>query len=417
MDIPRPDIARRKTRRRLLWGFGGVLLVTLATVALARLEPAAPSVERDAVWIGTVERGEMVRRVRGPGSLVPVEVQWITAPADARVERVLLEPGVEVQPDTVLLELANPELEQEAREARIALEAARADLSDLKARLQTERLEQESAAASLASELKQAEMRRTADERLAAEGLLSDLDLGLSRLRVEELHDRNELESRRLASLEQSMGAQVAAQRSRLSQLESLAELRLQQVAALDVRAGIAGVLQQIPVEPGQRVNPGTLLARVADVGRLQAELRIPETQARDVQVGLPAEIDTRNGIVAGRVSRVDPAVENGTVTVDVTLEGELPRGARPDLSVDGTITLERLENVLSMRRPTYGQPDATIGLYRLTDDGGSAVRVPVRLGRSSVDTIEVVEGLSEGDRVILSDTSGFDDADRVDIE
>ena len=417
MDIQRPDLARKRRRRRLLWAVGAAVGIALLTLGVSRLEPAAPAVDRASVWIDEVERGGMVRQVRGPGSLVPEQIRWVSAPHEGRVEAIRLQPGSRVEPGTVLLELSNPELEQQVVEAETELRAAEADLADLAAELAAERLSQESVAAQVASDAKQARLRLEADDRLAREGLLSDLLLQLSRLQSEELAKRAELEAQRIERLASSTAAQLAARRVRLEQLRALHRLRRDQVAALDVQAGIAGVLQQVPVEVGQRVSPGTILARVADPRELKAELRIPETQAKDVQVGLTAEIDTRNGVVAGRVVRVDPAVENGTVTVDVALQGPLPRGARPDLSVDGTIEIERLEDVLYVGRPAYGQPESTVTLFKLAPGSDEAVRVPVRLGRSSVNTIEVEEGLVEGDRVILSDISQWDGFDRIRLE
>jgi HlyD family secretion protein len=417
MDIQRPDLARKRRRRRLLWAVGAGVGIALLTLGVSQLEPAAPAVDRASVWIDEVERGGMVRQVRGPGSLVPEQIRWVSAPHEGRVEAIRLQPGSRVEPGTVLLELSNPELEQQVVEAETELRAAEADLADLAAELEAERLSQESVAAQVASDAKQARLRLEADDRLAREGLLSDLLLQLSRLQSEELAKRAELEAQRIERLASSTAAQLAARRVRLEQLRALHRLRRDQVAALDVQAGIAGVLQQVPVEVGQRVSPGTILARVADPRELKAELRIPETQAKDVQVGLTAEIDTRNGVVAGRVVRVDPAVENGTVTVDVALQGPLPRGARPDLSVDGTIEIERLEDVLYVGRPAYGQPESTVTLFKLAPGSDEAVRVPVRLGRSSVNTIEVEEGLVEGDRVILSDISQWDGFDRIRLE
>ena len=417
MDIGRPDLARKKRHRRLVIGIVVVLLIGVLTVAVDRLEPAAPPVDACTVWMGRVERGEMIRRVRGPGTLVPEEVRWVSAANAGRVEAIPVQPGTRVDPDTILLELSNQELEQEALEAESAVRAAEAEQANLEAELESQLLSQQAVAAGVTSDLKQAELRLAADERLAREGLLSQLELDLSRLRVEELTGREKLERRRVERFQEAAEAQVAAQQARLEQLLALYRLRRRQVESLSVRAGISGVLQEIAVEVGQRVSPGTTLARVADPTRLKAELRIPETQAKDVQVGLPAEIDTRNGVVDGEVIRVDPAVQEGTVTVDVALRGDLPKGARPELSVDGTITIERLPDVLHVGRPAYGQPGSTVSLFRVPADGETAERVSVRLGRSSVNTVEIVEGLEEGDRVILSDTSRWDELDRIRLE
>lgn len=417
MDIARPDLARKKRRRRLVVGVVVAVVIGGLTVAVSRLEPASPPVDGSTVWMDRVERGEMIRRVRGPGTLVPEKIRWISAANAGRVEGISVQPGTRVEPDTVLLELSNQELEQDALEAESAVRAAEAERANLEAELESQLLSQQAVAAGVTSELKQAELRLAADERLAREGLLSQLQLDLSRLRVEELTGREKLERSRVVRFREAADAQVAAQQARLDQLGALYRLRRRQVDSLKVEAGISGVLQEIAVEVGQRVSPGTTLARVADPTRLKAELRIPETQAKDVQVGLPAEIDTRNGVVGGEVIRVDPAVQEGTVTVDVALHGDLPKGARPELSVDGTITIERLPDVLHTGRPAYGQPGSTVSLFRITPDGEAAERVSVRLGRSSVNTVEIVEGLEEGDQVILSDTSRWDEHDRIRLE
>lgn len=392
----------------------GVLLMTLG---LSRLKPAAPSVERSTVWTDTVKRGLMVRQVRGLGTLVPEEIRWIPALTEARVERIVVHPGTRVTADTVILELSNPELELTAREAESELRAAEADYTALRVRLESERLDQEATAARVQAEYQQAKMRRAADEQLAEEGLLADLDFQISRVAAEELAKRNDLEQKRLAIAGESVEAQLAAHRARVEQSRALARLRRSQVDALNLRAGIEGVLQQVPVEVGQRVTPGTNLARVARPDRLKAEVRIAETQARDVQLGQSVSVDTRNGVIPGKVSRIDPAVQNGTVTVDVTLEGPLPKGARPDLTVDGTIELERLEDVLYVGRPAQGQGDSVVGLFRLVEGTDEAVRTRVALGRASVSTIEVLDGLAEGDEVILSDTSSWDAYDRIRLD
>jgi HlyD family secretion protein len=417
MDIARPDLARARRRRRILAGSGIAVALVVVTAALSQLEPAAPSVDRAAVWIDTVERGEMLRQVRGPGTLVPEEEQWISASHPGRVERILVRPGTEVGEDTVLLVLSNPELAQEALEAQAELRAAEADYRMLEAHLANALLDQQAVLAAAAAEHAETVLGVEANERLAAERLIPDLTLRLSRLRAEQLAERQEIERRRLEMLGASNEAQLAAQRSRLESQRALYELRGQQFRGLAVAAGLDGVLQEVPVEAGQRVTPGDILARVARPDDLKAELRIPETQARDVQIGLPALVDTRNGVVRGRVSRVDPAARQGTVTVDVIFEEPLPRGARPELSVDGTITIERLDDVLYVGRPAFGQPESRVTLFALTEDGGHALRVPVELGRASTNTVEIVAGLEEGDRVILSDTSAWDGHDRIRLE
>jgi len=415
MDIPR--VPPNRTRRRLLIGGGAVVFVALVSIALARLEPAAPQVEKATLWIDAVTRGPFVREVRGNGTLVPEEIRWIPAITEATVERVVILPGAGVEPGTGLLEMTNPEVQGRAREAELALAAAEADLVALRVQLDHQLLDQEAQAAAVNADYLQTQLEAESNAELAKEGLVSQLQAKISNLRAEEATTRKQLEERRLKSAAAANEAQLAAQQARVGQLRETAKLRQRDLDALKVRAGVAGVLQVIAVEPGQRVTPGLNLARVANPSRLKAELRVPETQARDVAIGLPANIDTRNGIVAGHVVRVDPAVTNGTVTVDVALDGELPKGARPDLSVDGTIVIEKLDDALTVGRPAFGQPDSRITLFRLSPDGSSATRVPVQLGRGSVHRIEVLDGLAEGDRVILSDMSTWDAVDRVRLE
>ena len=414
MDIQREGVARKKKIRRAIYAGAGLFAILLITLALSRLEPAAPSVKRATVWMDVVKRGSMLRQVRGPGTLVPVEIRWIAARTNGRVERILTLPGVIVEADTVLIEMSNPELEQTALDAEYQLRAAEASLEDLKVRLQSQLLNQRATAASVQAEFSQAKLQAEADQDLHNQGLIGDLTLKLSQVTADELVTRNELEQERLKIASDSVQAQLAAENARVEQVRALYTLRKNQVSALKVRAGIAGVLQQMPMEVGQEVTPGTTLAKVAQPEKLKAELRIAETQAKDIEIGQKASIDTRNGVIEGEVMRVDPAVLEGTVTVDVALVGELPKGARPDLSVDGTIEIERLENVLYVGRPAYGQANSTIGLFKLLEDGETAVRVQVRLGKSSVNTIELMEGLLEGDQVILSDTSAWDAYDRI---
>ncbi len=413
MDIPRPDVAKKKKIRRIIYTGAGLLAVLVITVALSRLEPAAPSVNRATVYLDTVKRGSMLRQVRGPGTLVPEEIRWISARTDGRIERRVL-PGIKVKADTILLEMSNPELEQAAMDAKFQLLAAEAEFVDLKVQLKSQFLNQRADAANVQAEYSQAKLQAEADEKLREDGLVGDLIVQLSRVRAKELAIRHELEQERLEIASESVEAQLAARRARVEQFRALAELRDEQVRALKVRAGIDGVLQQVPVEEGQQVTPGTILAKVAQPDKLKAELRIAETQAKDVEVGQKATIDTRNGLIEGEVIRVDPAVQEGTVQVDVALIGPLPKGARPDLSVDGTVELERLEDILYVGRPAYGQAESTIGLFRILEDGKTAVRVQVQLGRSSVSTIEIVQGLNENDQVILSDTSAWDSYDRI---
>lgn len=415
MDIPRTPPNR--TRRRILLGLAGLVGLTAIWILLARLEPAAPTVEKATLWIDTVQRGPLLREVRGTGSLVPEQILWIAAATSGRVERRLVEAGAAVAADTVLLELTNPELELAAEESELQLRAGEADFASLRVRLERSGLDLEAEAARVEADFQEARLQTTANERLAKEGLIPDLTLEVSRVRARELETRRALEQRRLASREGAVAAELAAQQARVDQLRGVAALRLREVENLKVRAGAAGVLQAIPVEAGQQVAPGTVLARVAEPSRLKAELRIAETQVKDIQLGQPAQIDTRNGVVPGKVARIDPAAVNGTVTVDVALTGPLPKGARPDLTVDGTIELERLTDVLFVGRPAFGQPESTVQLFRLAPDGRIARRVAVHLGRSSVHQVEIVDGLAEGDRVILSDMSTWDAHDRVRLD
>jgi HlyD family secretion protein len=418
VDIARPDLLEKKKKRRIAWGAAVAVAILALTVGVSRLKPAAPTVERASVVIDTVKRGEMVREVRGIGTLVPEEIRWIPAVTNARVERLVLLPGTgRVTPDSVILELSNPELEMQALEAESEARAAEARYTELKVRLESQNLDQRAAAARVEAEARQARLRADADDELAKSGLIAGLTLKLSQSAADELEHREKIEQQRLSIAGQAIEAQLRAQQADVEQRRAQARLRRSQVDALHVRAGIDGVLQVVPVEVGQQVTPGTNLARVARPDRLKAVVRVPETQARDVVPGQKAVVDTRNGFAQARVVRVDPAVQNGTVTVDLALLGELPRGARPDLTVDGTIELERLENVMHVGRPAMGQPQSTIGLFRLVKGTNEAVRVKVRLGQASVSTIEVVEGLEVGDEVVLSDTSAWDASDRIRLD
>ena len=414
MDVARPINKRKRTITRTLYGIGGVTVLAAITVGLSHLKPAAPSVSRATVWVDTVKRGPMLRQVRGLGTLVPEEIRWIPATTEGRVERIVIRPGSAVTPDSVIVELSNPELENTANEADWQLKAAEADYTSLKVRLQSQLLDQKAAFATVEANARQAKLQAAADEELATHGLISDLALKLSKSRADELDTRQDLDHQRLEIAAESTEAELASQTARLEQLRAQAALRRNQVRQLRVRAGIEGVLQQLPVEVGQRIAPGATLAKVTVPGRLKAELKIAETQAKDILIGQPAAIDTRNGIVKGSVSRIDPAVQAGTVTVDVALTGTLPKGARPDLSVEGTIELERLNEVLYVGRPAFGQEQGVVGLFRLTDEGKGAVRTQVKLGRSSVNTVEILDGLDAGDQVILSDTSAWDAFDRL---
>ncbi|HKZ32945.1 MAG TPA: HlyD family efflux transporter periplasmic adaptor subunit [Vicinamibacteria bacterium] len=414
MDIARPDLLEKKKKRRLVWAGVGATAVVLLTLGVSRLKPAAPTVERATVVIDTVKRGEMVREVRGLGTLVPEDIRWIPALTEARVERRVLLPGTIVKPDSVILELSNPEVLTLAQDADSQARAADARYTELKVRLQSQLLDQKAVAARVAAESRQARLQADADAELARNGLIAGLTLKLSQSAAEELEHRESIEQQRLAIAGEAIEAQMRVQQAEVDQARAQARLRRSQVEALQVRAGIDGVLQIVPVEVGQRVSPGTNLARVARPDKLKAEIRIPETQARDVVPGQKATVDTRNGVVAGRVIRVDPAVQNGTVTVDIALVGELPKGARPDLTVDGTIELERLLDALHVGRPAMGQPQSTVGLFRIVKGTNEALRVRVVLGQASVSTIEIKDGLEVGDEVILSDTSAWDSADRI---
>lgn len=417
MDIQRPaSVAQSKKRRQITYGVAGLVVIGLVSVFLARLQPAAPTVERATVWVDTVKRGPMLRQVRGLGTLVPVDEarRWVPASTQGRVERIILRPGVQVTPETVVLELSDPQVQQALNDADQQLRASEADFNSLKARLDAETLNQRAQAAIVKADFQNAQTEREMNEGLAKDGLVSNLVLRQSVVRAESLKTRDSIETDRLKVSEQSARAQLASAQALVDQRKSNLALRRQQVDQLRVRAGMAGVLEQVPVEVGQQVAPGTNLVRVADPTRLKAELRIAETQAKDLTIGQIASVDTRNGIIAGKVIRIDPAATNGTVTVDVALEGELPRGARPDLSVDGTIELERLDNVLYVGRPAFGQEQSTVGLFRLDKATGEAARAQVQLGRSSVNTIEILGGLAEGDEVVLSDMSAWDQFDRI---
>ena len=415
MDIPRQKKGRGARRLRYaVIAVLGVAAVAAITVALARMKPAAPTADRSTLLVDTVKRGQMLRQVRGVGTLIPQQVRWIPAPAEGRVENVLVQPGVVVTPGTVILELTNPQLAQEAQDAEFQVKAIEADMENLRVRLESERMTQQAATAGVQSDYNQARLQLDTDEQLAKEGLVPELNLKLSRVRVQELGNRLSIEQKRLGINATAVRAQLAAQQARVEQLRALARLRRSQVSSLRVLAGTAGVLQEVSVQVGQQVQPGANLARVADPTSLKAELRIAETQAKDITTGQPVQVDTRNGVVPGRVVRIDPSSREGTVGVDVAFDGPLPQGARPDLSVDGTIELERLADVLHVGRPAFGQGQETVGMFRLEADGQTAVRVPVRLGRSSVNSIEILEGLREGDQVILSDSSQWDGYDRI---
>lgn len=413
MDIPREPKSKRGR-----WIVGGVAVagIVIITAALGRLEPAAPSVDRGTLWVDTVRRGEMVRQVRGPGTLVPEQILYLSAVTGGRVEKIHVRPGEKVTANTLILEMSNPDVQLEALSAEQQLSAAEAALVSLRTTLETERLNQEGVVATAQQQANEAKRNAAVANGLDTKGLLSPNEVGNARDKAAEATKKLEVETERLAVLSKSIDQQIELQKQQVARLRAIAEFQRKRVESMQVHAGADGVLQDMDLQPGQWVQPGTLLAKVAQPGRLKAVLQVPETQAKDVAIGQPAAIDTRNGIVKGHVIRMDPSAHNGTVTMDVALEGTLPPGARPDLSVDGTIEVERLKNVLYVGRPAYGQAESTVGLFKLTPDGKEAVRVNVKLGRSSVNTIEVVQGLAAGDKVIISDMSAWDSHDRVRI-
>jgi RND family efflux transporter MFP subunit len=416
MDIVREDFAEKRRKKRLILASGGIVVALLITLGLSRLKPAAPTVEKGAVWMDTVKRGPMNREVRGPGSLVPEAegIRQISAATDARIERLVLQPGSQVEPNSILIEMSNPELSRDTLDAEWQVKAGQAELANTRVRLQKELMDQQASAATVRSDFHQAQLTAQTNEGLFKEGLVADLTLKLSEVRADELKTRYEIEQKRLAVYEESARAQMQVQEAKVEQLRALWGLKKQQLDALHVRAGISGVLQEVPLQVGQRVVPGTSLAKVVQPNKLKAQLKIAETQAKDVVVGQVAQIDTRNGVVKGKVSRVDPSVQNGTVTVDVAIGDDLPKGARPDLSVDGTIELDRLSDVVYVGRPAFGQDQNSISLFRVNGDGDEADRVKVKLGKSSVNAVQILEGLKPGDRVILSDMSAWDAYDRV---
>ena len=393
----------------------GVVILIAVSVWVMNLEPAAPTVDNNAAWTGKVTRGSMVREVRGSGTLVPEDIRWITATTSGRVERLVLRPGAQVRPDTVILELSNPDLQNRMRAAELALRSAEARFQTTQSNLVTQRLQLETTVANAQSAPEQAQLTYEANLQLNKEGLVAPLQLRQFEATVKQAQNNLALEQKRLQANKDGEVSQLAPEQASLAQLRQALQLEQQNVADLKVKAGMTGQLQVLPVEVGQQVGAGTQVARVANPALLKAEIRVSETQTRDVRVGQPAVIDTRNGTVRGFVSRIDPAAQGGTVGVDVTLEGELPPGARPDLSVDGVIELEKLDNVLKMQRPSFGQDNATVSLYKVGPDG-MATRVQVQLGRASVSEMEVRGGLNEGDEVILSDMSSFEAFDRVRI-
>jgi multidrug efflux pump subunit AcrA (membrane-fusion protein) len=419
MDIARPDLKLQKRRRQIVLAGIAAVVVVLATIGVSRLRPAAPSVERGTVWTDTVKRGPMLRQVRGLGSLIPSQesVRQIPAETEATVVRIRILPGSQVKADSTLLEMSNPQTEQAALDAQLQLKAAEAEYQSQRVTLESNLMNEKAGAATVNADYSQAQRQADTDKALYEMGVISGLAYKASKGKSDELTTRNDLETQRLTIGQKAIESQLAEQQARVEQMRALAALKLKQLDSLRVRAGIDGVLVDLPLQVGQHVQPGTMLAKVVQPNHLMAELKIAETQARDVQFGEPASVDTHNGIISGTVMRVDPAVQNGTVTVDVKLTSELPKGARPDLSVDGTVDLERMDNVLYVGRPAFGQESSTISLFKLEADGKEAVRVPVKVGRESVNSIQVMEGLHEGDTVILSDMSRWDKTDRIRLE
>ena len=414
MDIARPSNVRKKRIRNAAYGAVALVAVVLVSVGLSRLKPAAPTVERAVVWPDTVKRGNIKREVRGLGTLTPEDIRWIPATTQSRVEKIVLRPGSIVKRDSVILELSNPTLDQQLMDAELKLQAAEANLANLKVTLQNDLLAARAAATIAEADYNKAKMTFQMNESLFKDELVSEQVLKLSQVDADHTSQKDQIAKEQLASKTESTRAQLAVQQSSVDQARAVLGLARQQHDELRVRAGLDGVLQLVPVEEGQQVAPGTNLARVANPQRLKAEIKIAETQAKDIQIGQKAEVDTRNGVVNGRVSRIDPSVVNGTRTVDVTLPGELPKGAVPDLSVDGTIELEQMNDVVYMGRPAFGQEQSTVGLFKIDADGVNAERVQVKLGRSSVNTVEVLAGLRVGDQVILSDMSAYDAYDRI---
>ena len=417
MDKPRVGYAKRKRIRRAIAGAIAAVALLAVAWAVSRIEPAAPSVDAAVVFTDTVKRGQMIRQVRGIGTLVPETVVVIAASDAGRIERRFIQPGQPTATGTVLLELSSPQVEQEYLDASAQLRQAQADLANLVAQLEDQRLTQESVTADFEGQYLQAKAQHDADLELSKSGLTDRITLMKSKVAMEQLEKRLQLERAREDARKPSVEAQVAAQRARIEQMEALVALREEKLERLRVRAGMDGVLQLMDVEVGQLVSPGDELARVSDPTHLKAELKIPETLVNEVAVRQRAEVDTRNGVIEGEVSRIDPAAVEGTVLVDVRLLGEMPRGARPDLSVDGTIELDRLEDVLHVGRPIHAREDSMMALFRLEEDQTHASRVQVQVGKVSVSTIEVRTGLSEGDTVILSDMSAWDAYDRIRLE
>jgi HlyD family secretion protein len=417
VDIARPDVKRKKKVRRIVYGAVALVLIPLVTLALSRLKPAAPSVDRATVWTDTVKRGPMLREVRGLGTLVPETIVLIPAATDGRIEKRYILPGTPVKAATPILKLSNPELQQTTVDAEFQLKGAEAQYNSLKAQLQNQLMDLRTKAAGVQSDYEQAKLNAERQAELFKQRVGAEIDFKLAEVRASELAKQNDIAEKEVDTFANSIEAQLSVQQSRVEQQKALYELKKSQLDQLEIRPGIDGMLQELDVEVGQKVAQGAVLARVAQPSHLKAQLRIAETQAKDIEIGQKASVDTHNGVIPGKVMRIDPAVQNGTVTVDVSLEGALPQGARPDLSVEGTIEIERLTDVLFVGRPVHGETNSTVGLFKLTDGGQEAARVQVTLGRSSVNTVEIMKGLQIGDQVILSDMSAWDNFDRVQLK
>jgi HlyD family secretion protein len=417
VDIVRPEVKRKKKIRLIIYIVAAVVLIPLVTYALSRLKPAAPSVDSGTIWTDTVKRGPMLREVRGLGTLVPETILLIPAATDGRVDKRYILAGTPVKANTSILDLSNPELQQTALDAEYQMKGAQANLEQTRALLQNQLMDKRTQAASISSAYHTALLDKETNEKLAANGLVSDLIYKKSQVAASELEKQDDLAQKEVETFQNSIASQVAVQQASLDEKRAMYELKKSQLDQLHVRPGIDGVLQELDVEVGQKVTMGTVLARVAQPTHLKAQLKIAETQAKDIVIGQKASVDTHNGIIAGHVTRIDPAVQNGTVTVDVGLDGALPAGARPDLSVEGTVEIERLTDILFVGRPVHGEANSTVGLFKVVDDGKEASRVQVQLGRSSVNTVEIVRGLEVGDKVILSDMSAWDNYDRVQLK
>ncbi len=414
MDIQRQGVAKKKIIRRVIYGVVLLALVAAAGWRVSQLKPASPTVETSTIWPDTVKRGDMVREVRGLGTLVPEDIVWIQAASDAQVSKILKRSGDEVKPSTVMLQLSNPQMEADAVDFEWQTKQAEANLADLRVKLQTQTFDQQSAVSTAQGELKQAEINKDKEEQLFKAQLEPEVNVKLAEAKWEQAASKAEAEKQKLAIMKESVQAQIESQKVQIEKLRATYKLKKKLLDDLTIHAGITGKMQEMTLQIGQRVKPGDVLAKVAQPKKLIARLQIPETQAKDIVLGLPARIDTRNGVVEGHVIRIDASIVNGTRTVDCKLDGRLPKGAVPDLSVDGTVELERLDHVLYVGRPVFAQPNSPATLFKIDDDGKGAARVPVRFGRASVNTIEIVDGLKEGDRVILSDMGAQDQYSRV---